>query len=131
MKDRYQVFALVEKLSGEDGDLVLVSGGCRKGADTFAEEAAKAYGVPMVVHKPDLSKPFRFKAEPYFARNKVIAEDSQIVYAWVAPDRSGGTENTISHARDLKRQIFVVDGEGNIYLDQNGMLPPCDPVAHL
>lgn len=130
MKDRYQVFDLVEKLLSQAGDLVLVSGGCRKGADAFAEEAAKAYVVPMAIHIPNLSEVARFQAEPYFKRNRKIAEDSDVIYAWVSEDRTGGTENTIGHALNLKKTVFVVLPDGGVYLLQNGLLS-CEPVMLL
>lgn len=130
MKDRYQVFGLVEKLHQESGDLVLVSGGCRKGADSFAEEAAKAYVVPMVICLPVFSEGAQFNAEPYFKRNRKIAENSDVIYAWVSADRTGGTENTIGHALNLKKTVYLVLDDGKVYLFKDGLLS-CDPVMHL
>jgi hypothetical protein len=129
MKDRYQVFGLVDKLHKESGGLVLVSGGCPKGADAFAEEAAKAYVVPIAIHKPNLSEGHRFPAEPYFKRNRKIVEDSDVLYAWVSKDRTGGTENTISHALDLNKDIFIVEENGAVYLFSSAI--SCGPVMQL
>jgi predicted Rossmann fold nucleotide-binding protein DprA/Smf involved in DNA uptake len=134
VRDRYQVFDLVDKLNKMYEDLVLVSGGCRQGADAFAEEAGKAYDIPVAVHPVDKSEPIQSRKEftqKAYARNRLIAEDAEAVFAWVAADRTGGTENTIKHAAELKRQIFLVYPDGNIYLSKDGLMPSCDPIAHL
>lgn len=86
----------------------LVSGGCKEGADHFAEavyEQFKAYFPlgQMIIHLPDKTKldkrlPYRAAyAKIAYARNELIARDSNILIACVAPDRTGGTENTIKH----------------------------------
>ncbi len=88
----------------------LVSGGCSKGGDRFAEEIAcdwidgkanYAYDIPIRIHYPDKSKldealPFRAAyREIAYARNLLIARDADVLIAVVAPDRRGGTEHTI------------------------------------
>jgi hypothetical protein len=42
----------------------------------------------------------------YHKRNKLIADSSDILHAFVSPERTGGTENTIKHA--IKAGIPVV-----------------------
>ncbi len=44
----------------------------------------------------------------YYARNKKIAENVDVLYAFVAPDRKGGTENTIGYAEKLGKEIHIV-----------------------
>lgn len=85
-----------------DKDTVVVSGGCKKGGDKFAEELAETYNVPILLHLPDKSKlprnPQRWHfAEINYERNQWIARDSDILIALVACDRKGGTEDTIKH----------------------------------
>lgn len=81
----------------------LCSGGCHRGADRFAEEFADIHKMPIIIHYPDKSKlrkdvPVRAAhAIINYARNELIARDSDILIACVAPDREGGTENTIKH----------------------------------
>lgn len=95
-------------------DSVVVSGGCR-GVDTWAAEAARAWGLEVVEHKP------RFPATPngrkmeygemvraYYNRNLRIVQDADVVYAFVAPDRRGGTENTIKHAQRLGVKVVIL-----------------------
>ena len=87
---------------------VFVSGGCPKGGDRFAEELSEEFGLDeMIVHYPDKSKldPYLMErglakaahAKINFARNELIARDSDILIALVREDRKGGTENTIDH----------------------------------
>lgn len=97
--------------------VVLVSGGCPKGGDAFAEDAAKVFGIPIdifpVQEKGDssiLSKhEFREKA---YARNTLIAKHCDVLYALVEPGRKGGTEDTIKKAQALGKPVFLVDVEG-------------------
>jgi len=99
----------------EDGDII-VSGGCKKGGDKFAEIIAEELGLTvenkkLILHLPDKSKldpdkmernPKWAYAEINFARNGLIADDSDVIVAVVAEDRKGGTEDTIK--KFLKRK---------------------------
>ena len=73
-------------------DIELVSGGCARGADSFAEQIAKNLGYDITIHRPDYHKYFRTAP---FVRNDLIAKESDILIACVAEDRKGGTEDTI------------------------------------
>jgi hypothetical protein len=76
-------------------DTVVVTGGAR-GPDRWAEEAARARGLGVVVHEPDLGGTnTRWQAtRRYYARNQAIVNDSDRIIAFVAPDRTGGAEDT-------------------------------------
>lgn len=81
-------------------DITFVSGGCPKGADNFAEILAKHWDIPIIIHYPDKSQlpenPTRKDfARINFARNTLIAKDSDILIAMVSEDRTGGTEDSI------------------------------------
>jgi len=87
----------------QPGD-VIVSGGCKKGGDRFAEIIAEVLRVDPVLHAPDesaidgvlLSKnPRAAWAQVNYARNTIVANDVDVVIACVAPDRTGGTEDTL------------------------------------
>ena len=75
----------------EEGDWI-VSGGCGKGGDRFAEVIAKKYGIPILIFYPNWKKNGRGAG---LVRNTDIAENSDIIIACVANDRTGGTEDTI------------------------------------
>lgn len=91
----------------EPGDS-LVSGGCPEGADRFCEHVASGLGLPVVKlsEGEELSTQYaacfihpalwqRYGRQAGFRRNTYIARDAQVLIACVAPDRKGGTEDTI------------------------------------
>ena len=93
----------------EDGDWI-VSGGCKQGGDAFAEKIARDFGIPILTrharwnHKWKNGKFIRLQYTNKNAgkvRNIPVAEDSDIIIACVASDRTGGTEHTISHFKKL------------------------------
>lgn len=101
----------------EQGD-VIVSGGCKQGGDRFAEILAREYNIPIKIHWPDKSKldPEKMKKSPKwayaeinYARNTLIAQDSDILICVVASDRKGGTEDTVKKAIKMGKTIVLVD----------------------
>lgn len=102
---------------------VIVSGGCKKGGDRFAEIIAAEFGMPrderrsdvpkipgmngqrIVIHWPDLDAladvPPRWRStRANYARNTLIARDARDhLIASVAWTRKGGTEDTINKFR--------------------------------
>lgn len=83
------------------GEIVIVSGGAYKGGDRFAVAIARDQGGKMITYFP-----YGHNTLDYYSRNRRIAEESDILIACVAPDRKGGTENTIQQFK-----IHHPDGE--------------------
>ena len=85
----------------------LVSGGCRRGADRFAEELAIELHLPIEIFRPNLKgnpTPTRYDMiKAFYARNRQVAAASNYLIALVAPDRKGGTEHTIGVFNRLHR----------------------------
>lgn len=75
----------------EEGDWI-VSGGCSKGGDRFAEVIAKKFGIPILIFYPNWDK---YKKGAGFVRNLEIAKNSDVLIGCVSMDRTGGTEDTI------------------------------------
>jgi hypothetical protein len=75
----------------KEGDWI-VSGGCSKGGDRFAEVIAKKFGIPILIFYPNWDK---YKKGAGFVRNRDIAIHSDVLIASVSMDRTGGTEDTI------------------------------------
>jgi predicted Rossmann fold nucleotide-binding protein DprA/Smf involved in DNA uptake len=103
--DRQAIEACISELAAET---VVITGAAR-GPDRWAEEAARARGLVVVVHKPDLDGALtRWQASDCcYARNQCIVDDSDTVIAFVAPDRTGGTEDTIRRAVRAGKPVEV------------------------
>lgn len=95
-----------------DGDII-VSGGCPKGGDKFAEIIARRLGLTevngkLIIHRavsPPKGSPRWQWATAFYERNTVVAAESNedtVVIACVQEDRKGGTEDTIRKIRNLR-----------------------------
>lgn len=104
LKSLFKEILTHKKLS----DITIVSGGCPKGGDRFAEILANEYDLPICIFYPDKSKMTGNSKGEYtkicYARNLLIAENSDELIAMVAPERRGGTENTIKSYIKLKNK---------------------------
>ena len=83
----------------------IVSGGCPKGGDHFAEMIAKQMGLTITIHYPDWEHNGKAAG---FIRNTKIAEDCDVLIALAASDRTGGTEDTIKKAAKLGKKIKIL-----------------------
>jgi len=93
-KDSQKDYKLVERKFLEvykPGDII-VSGGCPKGGDRFAEIIAEKFIIPIKIYYAEWDKYGRGAG---FVRNGYIARDSDEMIAYVTEDRTGGTEDTI------------------------------------
>ena len=104
---------LIEERIFELTPELIISGGCKKGADRFAELLAKEIDIPMKIFYPKLplkGAPYFEFAKAYHARNKLIADKSDMLIALVAPDRKGGTESTIKYFLEnhLKKELIIL-----------------------
>ena len=108
--DQETVRAIV---AGLPSDAVVVSGGAC-GVDAWAAAAARARGLQVVEHLPDMAGAVTRweRTERFYARNAQIAEGCDRLVALVADDRKGGTEDTIRRARRLGRPVEVVRCDG-------------------
>lgn len=87
----------------EEGDRI-VSGGCPTGGDRFAERIAKDEGLTITIHYPN----WKLGKSAGHQRNTLIAQDCDILLALVAPDRTGGTEDTIKKAMKLRKNVVIL-----------------------
>lgn len=85
--------------------LWLVSGGCPTGADSFAEVIAKERGWPITIFYPAWAK---YGKAAGIVRNTDIATECDLLIACVAPDRAGGTEDTIQKTKHLGKEVILV-----------------------
>ena len=89
-KEDYNKIVKCFKNIFEDDDEI-VSGGCPKGGDKFAEIIAKRFCIPITIYKAN----WKLGRHAGFFRNTDIAKLSNILIACVGKDRKGGTEDTI------------------------------------
>ena len=75
----------------KEGDTIC-SGLCPKGGDRFAVLLSEEFKTPVLWFPANWEK---FGRGAGFIRNTDIANSSDILIACVAPDRTGGTEDTI------------------------------------
>jgi len=104
--DRANIRKFIASLKPDD---IVISGGCR-GVDSSAVYEARRRGIVTIEHLPDLTgckKKWEF-TNAYYARNKKIAENCDVLVAFVAPDRKGGTENTIKYAQEFGKEIRLL-----------------------
>jgi hypothetical protein len=88
----------------EEGDEI-VSGGCPKGGDRFAEVLAKKHQIPIKIYYAQWKK---FGKKAGFIRNTDIAKDADVIIAVVRKDRQGGTEDTIFKASSMGKDIILL-----------------------
>ncbi|KKN52387.1 hypothetical protein LCGC14_0613040 [marine sediment metagenome] len=88
----------------EHGDWI-VSGGCPKGADSFAEKIARKRGIPILIFHAEWS---RYGPGAGILRNTLIAETGNSLIACVRHDRKGGTEDTITKFRERHIESQIV-----------------------
>lgn len=104
--DKQTIIDFVNTLTTSD---TIVSGGCA-GPDMWAEKAARSAGLEVLIFLPDLppkGSPLYEFTKAFYARNQRIAENSDVIHAFVAPDRKGGTENTLKYARKIGIPIVI------------------------
>jgi len=91
------------------GATKIVTGGA-SGIDTNAEAAAASLDIPCEVIKPQTQSAKSRSAvmRAYRERNEAIIIAADEVVAFPAPDRKGGTEMGIRHAKKLGKPVFIL-----------------------
>jgi len=110
-EDKQSVQDCISEYRDKYSDLRIISGGCPVGADNFAEEAAKYFGIPVLIMYPvriPEPKSYSETVERMYRRNRLIAREATIVMGWVSLDRKGGTEYTLKHAVSFEKETYAV-----------------------
>ena len=93
-----------------DSGTLVVSGGCR-GVDTWAVNRALDRGLHTRVFYPNIRKDMQYHhmVEEYYRRNREIVDNSDMVYAFIAPDGidRGGTWYTINYAKLKGKEVIL------------------------
>ena len=112
------VYSLREKFGK---DLTIVSGGCKSGADKYAKKFALEAEVKYIEYLPAHENkslfcvlPISYYGKPYcvknyFARNKQIAKNSDIVIGMIPEGIvSNGTQSTLDYGKKFGKKIIIM-----------------------
>ena len=102
-------------------ELMIISGGAR-GADTLGKEVALEKALSYREYNPAheawnlySGKPKEFYGKPfnkghYFERNTFIAQDSDILFAFIPSEhQSNGTNDTIGKVEKMNKPYFIIN----------------------
>ena len=88
-------------------DALVISGGCR-GVDIWAVQCAADRGMRTEVYYPvKLGPGYGWACRSHAERNSRAADAVDVLHAFVAPDRKGGTEQTIGHALRAGKKVVI------------------------
>ena len=122
-ENKKKIKNFIFKLKQEHGeDTVIVSGGCKDGADRYAKKYALELGLQYEEYPPfhevhNLYCPLpeslygkSYHVKNYFARNKLIAKNSEFVVGFI-PDghQSNGTMSTLNYAEKMNKKTIIID----------------------
>ena len=121
-ENKKKIKDFIFKLKEEYGtDTIIVSGGCKQGADRYAKKYALELGLQYEEYPPfhevhnlyctmpssRYSKPYSVKN--FHARNKIIAGTSDFVVAFIPEGiESNGTMSTINYAKKFEKKYVVM-----------------------
>ena len=122
-ENRKKIKEFIFKLKTDKGaDTIIVSGGCKTGADKYAKKYALELGLQYQEFPPfhetwniycpkdkrDYGKPYNVKN--FFARNKQIAIHSEYVVAFIPRGvDSPGAMSTIGYAKKFGKKTLVIN----------------------
>ena len=113
---------IVNKYIEKYKDLVIISGGCPKGADYLGKQIALELNIPYheyaprhaqynqycVMPKDHYNKPFN--VGNYFERNTEVAKNCDHLIAFVIKDvKCNGTMDTVGKARKFDKQVLIFE----------------------
>jgi len=121
-ENKRKIKEFIFKLKNEYGtDTIIVSGGCKQGADRYAKKYALELGLQYEEYPPfhevhNLYCPLPesryskdYSVKYFFARNKIIAGTSDIVVGFIPDGVEGrGTLNTIEYAKKFEKKYIII-----------------------
>ena len=122
-ENKKKIKDFVFKLKQRYGEnTIIVSGGCKHGADKYAKKYTLELGLQYEEYPPfhevhnlyctlpesRYDKPFSMKN--FFVRNKIIASVSDFIVAFI-PDgvEAKGTTNTLEYAKKLDKKRIIIN----------------------
>ena len=121
-ENKRKIKEFVFKLKQQYGDdTIIVSGGCKTGADKYAKKYALELGLQYEEYPPfhevhnlyctipssRYGKPYSIKN--FHARNKIIAGTSDFIVAFIAEGvQSDGTFSTLNYAKKFNKKRIII-----------------------
>ena len=121
-ENKKKIKDFVFKLKQQYGDnTIIVSGGCKTGADRYAKKYALELGLQYEEYPPfhevhnlyctlpesRYSKPYSVKN--FFARNKIIAGTSDFIAAFIPEGvEANGTKNVLEYAKKMNKKRIII-----------------------
>ena len=122
-ENRKKIKDFIFKLKNEKGtNTIIVSGGCKSGADRYAKKYALELGLQYQEFPPfhenwniycpknksDYGKPYNIKN--FYARNKIIAAYCEYIVAFIPRGvEARGSSSTITYAKKFGKKTIVID----------------------
>ena len=121
-ENKKKIKDFVFKLKQQYGDkTIVVSGGCKQGADRYAKKYALELGLRYEEYPPfhevhnlycslpesRYDKPFSMRN--FFARNKIIVGTSDFIVAFIPEGvEANGTKNVLEYAKKLGKKRIII-----------------------
>jgi predicted Rossmann fold nucleotide-binding protein DprA/Smf involved in DNA uptake len=121
-ENRKKIKDFIFKLKQDQGDdVIIVSGGCKDGADKYAKKYALEIGLEYEEYPPFhethnlycklpescFNKPYHIKY--FFMRNKQIAMASDMVIGFIPKGvKSNGTDSTLKYAEKFNKKTLII-----------------------
>ena len=122
-ENKKKIKDFIFKLKQEHGeDTVIVSGGCKDGADRYAKKYSLELGLQYEEYPPAhfshnlfcplseswYGKPYSVKN--YHVRNKIIAGTSDYIVAFIPTGiKADGTMSTLNYAKKFNKKRIIID----------------------
>ena len=121
-ENKKKIKDFVFKLKEQYGtDTIIVSGGCKTGADKYAKKYALELGLQYEeyppfheVHNLYCTMPSSrygkdFNMKNFFSRNKIIAGTSDFIVAFIPEGvEANGTKNVLEYAKKLNKKRIII-----------------------
>ena len=121
-ENKKKIKDFIFKLKQQYGEkTIIVSGGCKDGADRYAKKYALELGL-MYEEYPPFHEPYNlyctmpesrygkdFNMKNFFARNKIIAGTSDFIVAFIPEGvEANGTKNVLEYAKKLNKKRIII-----------------------
>ncbi len=122
-ENKKKIKDFIFKLKNEYGEkTIIVSGGCKDGADRYAKKYALEFGLQYEEYPPahfphnlycglpSSRYGKEYSVKNYHVRNKIIAGTSDFVVAFIPEGiESKGTMSTIKYAEKFDKKTIIID----------------------